>query len=233
MTTGTSLLCLSSWQRLIPSMPGSIMSRRTRSNAPANRKRSSAASPSATASTLNPSRSRAICIISLTAGSSSTISILGICACLRQLDLDRGPYPFSGANRDAATHSLGKVLADGQPETEAFGTARAPVETLENVWKIDGAYPNSLVLHGNGARLRTNLDVSAPVGVLDGVAEQNHKHLLEPFGIGANATTLAFGEEPEPTALSERFHQLGRLQPRFPQVYCIQVGLPLVPTYPG
>src|SRR5215217_4375483 len=152
-------------------MPGSIMSRRTRSNAPAELKLSSAASPSATASTLNPSRSRAICIMSLTAGSSSTISILGICVRLRQLDLDRGPYSFSGANRDAAPHPLGKVLTDGQPETEALGAARAPVETLENVGKIDGAYPGSLVLHGNGTRSCTNCDVSTPVRVLDGVAE--------------------------------------------------------------
>src|ERR671921_1289906 len=144
-------------------MPGSIKSRRTRSNAPADLKRFSAASPSATASTLKPSRSRAICTTSLTAGSSSTISMLGIYARLRQIDLDRGPYPFSGANRNAAPHPLGKVLTDGQPETEALRTARAPVETLENVRKIDGAYPGSLVLHSNGARLRTNLDVSAPV----------------------------------------------------------------------
>src|SRR5919107_4973642 len=204
---------------LIPSIPGSIRSRRTRSNVLADRKRFSAVSPSPTASTLNPSRSRAICITSLTARSSSTISMLGICSRLRQLDLDRGPYPFSGANRDTAPHPLGKVLTDGQPETEALRTVRAPVETLENVRKIDGAYPGYLVLHSNGARLRTNLDVSAPVGVLYGVAEQNHEHLLEPFGIGANATTLAFGKDSYPAALSERFHQLGRLQPRFPQVY--------------
>src|SRR5215213_9619637 len=169
-------------------MPGSIMSRRTRSNAPADRNRFSAASPSATASTLNPSRSRAICTISLTARSSSTISILGIYARLRQFDFDRGPYPFSGANRNAAPHPLGKVLTDGQPETEALGAACAPVETLENVWKIDGAYPGSLVLHSNGTRSCANCDVSAPVRVLNGVAEQNHKHLLEPFGIGAHAT---------------------------------------------
>src|SRR5215210_2460121 len=203
-------------------MPGSIMSRRTRSNAPGDRKRFSAASPSATASTLNPSRSRAICTISLTARSSSTISILGIHARLRQLDLDRGPYPFSGANRNAAPHPLGKVLTDGQPETEALGTACTPVETLENVWKIDGAYPNSLVLHGNEARPCTNLDVSAPVGVLYGVAEQDHEHLLQPFGIGAHATTLAFGEDPDPGALSEWFHQPDRLLPRFPQIHYIQ-----------
>src|SRR5215210_3023049 len=213
-------------------MPGSIKSRRTRSNAPADLKRFSAVSPSATASTLNPSRSRAISIMSLTARSSSTISMLGIHARLRQLDLDCGPYPFSGANRYAAPHPLGKVLTDGQPETEALGAACAPVETLENVWKIDGAYPGSLVLHSNAARPCTNLDISAPVRVLYGVAEQNHKHLLEPFGIGAYATTLAFGEEPEPTALSERLHQPDRLLPRFLQIYCIQVGLPPVPTYP-
>src|SRR5215217_8280604 len=214
-------------------MPGSIMSRRTRSNAPADRKRSSAASPSATASTLNPSRSRAICTMSLTARSSSTISMLGIYARFRQLDLDGGPYPFSGANRDAAPHPLGKVFTDGQPETETLRAARAPVEALENVWKIDGAYPGPLVLHGNYARPCSNLDVSAPVGVLDGVAEQNHKHLLEPFGIGANATTLAFGKEPEPAALGERLHQPDRLLPRFPQIHYIQVGLPPVPAYPG
>src|SRR5215217_768460 len=214
-------------------MPGSIMSRRTRSNAPADRKRFSAASPSATASTLNPSRSRAICIMSLTAGSSSTISMLGIYARLRQLDLDHGSYPFSGANRDATPHPLGKVLTDGQPETETLGAARAPVEALENVWKIDGAYPGPLVFHSNDARPCTNLDVSAPVGVLYGVADQDHKHLLEPFGIGANATTLAFGKEPDPAALGERLHQPGRLLPRIPQIYRIQVGLPAVPAYPG
>src|SRR5918994_248696 len=191
-------------------MPGSIKSRRTRSNAPADLKRFSAASPSATASTLNPSRSRAICTMSLTAGSSSTISMLGIYARLLQLDLDRGPYPFSGANRDAAPHPLGKVLTDGKPETEALGTACAPVEALENVWKIEGAYPGPLVLHGNDASPCTNLDVSASIGVLYGVAEQNHKHLLEPFGIGANAPTLTFGKKSDPGALSERLHQLGR-----------------------
>src|SRR5215207_701078 len=162
--------------------------------------------------------------MSLTAGSSSTIRMLGIYARLRQLDLDRGPYPFPGADRDAAPHSLGKVLTDGQTETEALGASCAPVESLENVWKIDGAYPGSLVLHSNDTRSCTNCDVSTPVRVLYGVAEQDHKHLLEPIGIGAHATTLAFGEEPEPTALSERLHQLGRLLPRFPQIYCIQVG---------
>src|SRR5919107_3641178 len=218
---------------LIPSMPGSIRSRRTRSNVLADRKRFSAASPSATASTLNPSRSRSICIMSLTAGSSSTISMLGIYARLRKFDLDHGPYPFSGANRDAAPHPLGKVLTDGKPETEALGTACAPVEALENVGKIEGAYPGSLVSHGNDARTRTNFDVSASVGVLYGVAEQNHKHLLEPFGIGANATTHAFGKKSDPGALSERLHQLGRLQPCFLQIHYIQVGLPPVPAYPG
>src|SRR5918993_1812691 len=158
-------------------MPGSIKSRRTRSNGPADRKRFSAASPSPTASTLNPSRSRAICTMSLTARSSSTIRMLGIYARLRQLDLDGGPYPFSGANRDAAPHSLGKVLTDGEPETEALRAACALVETLENVWKIDGAYPGSLILHGNDARPCTNLDVSAPVGVLYSVADHDHEHL--------------------------------------------------------
>src|SRR5918995_1437130 len=190
-------------------MPGSIKSRRTRSNVPADRKRFSAVSPSATASTLNPSRSRAICIMSLTARSSSTISMLGIYARLRQLDLDRGPYPFSGANRDAPPHPLGKVLTDGQPETEALRAACALVETLEDVWKIDGAYPGSLVFYGNRARPCTNLDVSTPVRVLYGVAEQDHKHLLEPFGISAHATTITFGKDPDPAALSERLHQLG------------------------
>src|SRR5215212_7889362 len=213
-------------------MPGSIKSRRTRSNVPADLKRFSAASPSATASTLNPSRSRAICTISLTARSSSTISMLGIYARLRQLDLDRGPDPFSGANCDAASHPLGKVLTDGQPETEALGAACALVETLENVWKIDGAYPGSLVLHSNDAGLCTNLDVSSPVRVLYGIAEQDHKHLLEPFGISAYATTLTFGKDPDPAALSERLHQLGHLLTRFPQIYYIKVGFPLVPTYP-
>src|SRR5215212_3100421 len=147
-------------------MPGSIMSRRIRSNGPADRKRFSAASPSATASTLNPSRSRAICITSLTARSSSTIRMLGIYARLRQVDFDCGSYPFPGSYRDAAPHSLDKVLTDGQTETEALGAACAPVEALENVWKIDGAYPGPLVLHSNGTRSRTNCDVSAPVGVL-------------------------------------------------------------------
>src|SRR5215213_7511132 len=170
--------------------------------------------------------------MSLTAGSSSTIRMLGIYARLRQVDFDCGSYPFPGAYRDAAPHSLDKVLTDGQTETEALGAACAPVEALENVWKIDGAYPGSLVLHSNGTRSCTNCDVSAPVGVLYGVAEQHHEHLLEPIGIGAYATTLAFGEDPEPTALGERLHQHRRLLPRFPQVYCIQVGLPLVPTYP-
>src|ERR687889_310766 len=189
-------------------MPGSIKSRRTRSNAPADLKSFSAVSPSATASTLSPSRSRAICTISLTAGSSSTISMLGIYARLRKFDLDHGPYPFSGANRDAASHPLGKVLTDGQPETEALGAACALVETLENVWKIDGAYPGSLVLHSNGTRPCANCDVSAPVGVLNGVAEQNHKHFLEPFGISAYATTLTFSEEPDPAALDRKSTRL-------------------------
>src|SRR5918998_3357684 len=172
-------------------MPGSIMSRRTRSNVPADRKRFSADSPSPTASTLIPSRSRAICTMSLTARSSSTISMLGIYARLRQLDIDRCPYAFSRTDGDTTAHPLCTVLTDGQPQTKALGATSAPVEALENVREIDGAYPGSLIFHGNDARPYTNLDISAPVRVLYGVAEQDHKHLLEPLGIGTHARTLA------------------------------------------
>src|SRR5215212_9358853 len=171
MTTGTSLLFLSSWQRLIPSIPGSIMSRRTRSNAPADRKRFSADSPSPTASTLIPSRSRAICTMSLTARSSSTISMLGIYARLRQLDIDRCPYAFSRTDGDTTAHSLCKLLTNGQPQTKSLGAAPALVEALENVREVNLTYPESLVFHGNATRTYANPDISAPVRVLYSVAE--------------------------------------------------------------
>jgi hypothetical protein len=92
--------------------------------------------------------------------------MLGIYAFLRQLDLDRCPYPFSRTNGDVASHPLGKLLTDGQPQTESLGAASAPVETLENVRKIGRSYPGTLIFHDNDARLHTNLDVSAPVRVL-------------------------------------------------------------------
>src|SRR5829696_5845231 len=99
----------------------------------------SAASPSATASVLMPSRSRASSTTPLTAGSSSTISIFGTRTNLRQLDLDYGTHALFGLQGNAPAHPLHQVLADGQPQPEALGDilssgASFPaVEALEDV----------------------------------------------------------------------------------------------------
>src|SRR5918997_5043162 len=131
----------------MPSMSGSIMSNITRSSVSASRKLFRALSPFSTASTIIPSRSRAIFKMSLTAGSSSTISILGIQICLRQFDLDRCADSFLGANGDTASHPLGQLFAYRKPQAETFRASLSLVETLENVRKVDGAYPDSFVFH--------------------------------------------------------------------------------------
>jgi hypothetical protein len=84
--------------------------------------------------------------------------MLGIYARLRQLDLDRCPYPFSRTEGDAAPHPLGELLTDGQPQTEPLGAAPSLVKTLEDMREIGGAYPGSLVFHGNDAGPQTNPD---------------------------------------------------------------------------
>src|SRR3712207_9139387 len=104
------------------------MSNITRSSVSAARKLFRALSPFPTASTLIPSRSSAIFRMSLTAGSSSTISILGIQIRLRQLDLDRCADPFLGANGDIAFHSLGELFAYRKPQAEAFRGSLSLVE---------------------------------------------------------------------------------------------------------
>src|ERR687894_257756 len=125
MMIGTSLpmaLARISRQTPIPSIPGSITSRTTRSTSCSEEpRRFSASSPSATASVLMPSRSRASSTTPLTAGSSSTISIFGTIVNLRQLDLDCGTHAYFRLQRDAPIHPLDQLLADDQPQPEAIG----------------------------------------------------------------------------------------------------------------
>src|SRR3712207_4679355 len=125
----------------MPSVSGSITSSMTRSREATDRKLFSAASPVPTASTVIPSRSRAIFRMSLTAESSSTISILGIQVHLWQLNLYCCADPFSGTDGDAASHPLGQLSANREPQTEAFRASLSPVEALENVRQVDRAYP--------------------------------------------------------------------------------------------
>src|SRR3712207_949520 len=113
-------------------MPGSITSRTTRSKLSSEAlRRSSASSPSPTATVPIPSRDRACSTTSLTAGSSSTISTLGISTHLRQFDLDPRTYAFFGLQRDLPIHPLHELLADGQPEAEAASLVRLPPPPVE------------------------------------------------------------------------------------------------------
>src|ERR671932_99854 len=99
----------------MPSTPGSIMSSTTTSKELEDaRKLLSAASPSAIAFTLIPSRSKARSMMLLIATSSSTSSILGIVdAYLRQLDLDGCTNPFSRTDGNIPSHPLGELSTDG------------------------------------------------------------------------------------------------------------------------
>src|SRR5215203_1856865 len=145
----------------------------TRSSEPTDRKLFSAASPFPTASTVIPSRSSAIFTMSLTAGSSSTISILGIQVRLWQLNLYCSADPFPRTDGDAASHPLGELFADREPQAEAFRASLSPVEALENVRKVYRAHPRSFIFHSNGATLYAHSYVPTPAGVLDRVAEQD------------------------------------------------------------
>src|SRR5919199_1355881 len=178
ITIGTSLLFLSSWQRVMPSTPGSIMSSTTTSKESTERKLFRAASPSAIAFTLIPSRSKARSMMLLIATSSSTSSILGIHLYLRQLDLDCCANPFSRTDRDVSSHPLGELPADGQPQTKAFGAVFPAVEALENVGKFGRAYPGSLVFYDDGAPSYAKPYICPPARVLYSVAEQYQKYLL-------------------------------------------------------
>src|SRR5829696_6254864 len=204
MTIGTSLFLLSSWQRVIPSVSGSITSSMTRSSEPTDRKLFSAASPFPTPSTVIPSRSSAIFRMSLTARSSSTISILGIQVRLWQLNLYCSADPFSRTDGDAASHPFGQLFADRQPQAEAFRASLSPVEALENVRQVDRAYPHSFILDRGGAVPDPQPYISTPAGMLYSVAKQNQEHLLEPLDIRQYAATFALNVEPKPDALYER-----------------------------
>src|SRR5215210_1333107 len=215
----------------MPSMSGSIMSSITRSSVPAERKFFSALSPFPTASTVIPSRSRAIFKMSLTAGSSSTISILGIWIRLRQLNLDCCADSFSRADGDVAPHTLSELFTNRKSQAEAFRASLSPVEALENVGKVDRAYPGSFVFHRNGATPHAQSYVPTPDGMLDSVAEQDQEHLLEPLGIRTYAGAFTFDAEPEPRALYEWLHQSGRPLTRCLQVDDLLIGLPQIPTH--
>src|SRR5215204_1881186 len=178
MTIGTSLFLLSSWQRVIPSVSGSITSSMTRSSDPTDRKLFSAASPFPTASTVIPSRSSAIFRMSLTAGSSSTISILGIQVRLWQLNLYCSADPFSRTDGDAASHPFGQLFADRQPQAEAFRASLSPVEALENVRQVGWVHPHAFIFHSNGATLYAHSYIPTPAGMLYSVTEQDQEHLL-------------------------------------------------------
>src|ERR687885_1700789 len=163
----------------MPSTPGSIMSSTTTSKELEDeRKLLSATSPSPIAFTLIPSRSKARSITLLIATSSSTNSILGIHLYLGQLDLDCCANPFSRTDGDVSSHPLGKLPADGQPQTKAFGAVFPAVEALENVGKFGRAYPGSLVFYDDGAPSYAKPYICPPARVLYSVAEQYQKYLL-------------------------------------------------------
>ncbi len=164
--------------------------------------------------------------------SSSTSSILAPYGYLRQLNLNGCANTFSRTNGDAASHPLSQLSTDGQPEPEAFGVASSPIETLENVGKVDRAYPGSLIFHGDGARSCPKPYISTPAGMLYGVAKKDQEYLLQPLRIGAHARgTLALDTEPEPAALRERLHHFGCLLPRCPQVHNLQAGFAQIQTH--
>src|SRR5215210_3684494 len=215
----------------MPSTSGSIMSSMTRSSASVARKLFSALSPFPTASTVIPSRSSAIFKMSLTAGASSTISILGIRLHLRQLDLDCCADPFLGANGDIASHPLGELFTYRKSQAEALRASLSPVEALENMGKVDRAYPGSFVFYRNGAISHAQSYFPTTDGILDGVAEQDQEHLLEPRGISMYASFFTFDVEPESGALRQRLHQLGRSLSGCPQVDKLLVGLPQIPAH--
>src|SRR5215213_1492410 len=172
MITGTSRkeqsADRSSRHRVTPSVSGSMTSRITRSNGASEKRRSVAASPLETASVSIPSRERAYSTTSRTAGSSSTMSILGID--LWQPYLGGRTFPFARTEGDSSSHPLDEVTADREPEAETPGGTLAPVEALEEVGEVFGIYPASFVLDDKRPAVHPQLHIAAALGVLHGVA---------------------------------------------------------------
>ena len=52
---------------------------------------------------------------------------------------------------DTASHPLGKFFANREPQAKTFRASLPPVKALENVGKVDRAYPHSLILHRDSA----------------------------------------------------------------------------------
>src|SRR5918998_1453648 len=232
MITGTSLLLLKRWQMAIPSVPGSMTSKITRSKGCGGRRHSKAPSPSETARVSNPSSVRAICKMSRTAASSSTTRTLGIRARLEQLDRDGGPGALAGTDGDTAPHPLGKLPADRKPQAEAFGIV-APVEALENVGQIPLAYACATVFHDGGCAYRPYRYTLATPGVFDGVAEQDEHQFLKPLGVRVHFGPLALRPKLEPRARRQRLHAGNRLPHRTAQIHAPHVGFARIPSHAG
>src|SRR5713226_7448570 len=144
MRIGIRCLRRSSRQTAIPSRPGSIQSRITRSG----RARSAAASacrPSKAYSTLCPSFSRCERTRSERATSSSTINTVANSLArfgAAKADPERAAEARLGGRGQAATHRLDKLVRDRQPQPEPARVSRAravhTVKALEDVLEVRG-----------------------------------------------------------------------------------------------
>src|SRR3712207_6554678 len=184
MITGTSLFEVSSLQTVMPSTPGSMTSRITRSKGPELEKTSIALSPSATASTSIPSSASAYPTMSRMASSSSTMSTLGIRFRLWQLYPHRGPDAHLGANRHLAAHSLHEILADRQTKTKAARGTSTRVEALEEVGEVLPGDASGPILDGHGCSGDAHSHRLVDIRMLDGVGYGDEECLREQRGIG-------------------------------------------------
>src|SRR5215203_4130462 len=215
----------------IPSIPGSITSRTTRSKGFAARRISNARSPSATASVSMPSRARAYSTTSLTAGSSSTISTL-IILHLLQPQFDPCSVAFFGLQGDLSAHTLDQLFADGQTEVEPLRVAYL-VEALEDVGDVLLTDPRPLVLHGEHRTLRPQPNVSTLLGVLDGVAYEHQQRLLQPLLVDPGPRPFALRGDRQPRAIGERSHALSDPRRDLPKVRRCDLRVPAVPAGSG
>src|SRR5919112_4181952 len=154
-----------------------------------------------------PSRASACSTTSLTAGSSSTTSILVI-RNLRQLYLDDGPLPLLGPQLDLSPHPLDQLLADGQAQPEAPRIATV-VEALEEVGYVLLAYARTFVLHEDAGTCGPQPDAPALLRVLERVAHQHEQRLLEPLFVGPHACSIPLDGQFQVRAVGERPHAFG------------------------
>jgi hypothetical protein len=121
----------------------------------------------------------------------------------RQDDGELGPFARRGRGVDLAAHHAGQGRADGQAETGPAEPARDRIvgllEPAEQPLANLGVEPDARVANGELEGLVLALDGQghlAPVGELDGVAEQIAEDLRDPAAVAQPGALGLIGDAP-------------------------------------